>query len=362
MTRQCDYDAISMTFVANSTSSRTDTTNEDKNLDQLEPSYMYTMLFKDIILEIDEDDDKPLQDLVAYCRSKDISESELTYFKNKYRQHSAVWWYTCEMFLYGMLNYALRTFDLEVMTKTGFFIRNLHRQLQQLHKEQSANFEKKFIVYRGQGLSTEDFRHLQNTKGGLIAFNFFLSTSTEKNVSMGFIEGNLCKYEQNVGVLFIMTIDQSKISPSSTPFALIENESAIKTENEILFSMHTVFRIGEMKQTTKDKRIWEVQLTITDDNDPQLAPLVTYMKEEIEGREWYRMGQLMLKLQKFDDAELLYNQLFENASSDSDRAYIYHHLGCLKTDQGKYEEAVTFYGKSLKIALQTLNEDDPSLA
>ncbi|CAF4160094.1 unnamed protein product [Rotaria sp. Silwood2] len=362
VTRQCDHDAISMSFVANSTSSTTSTTNEDKSLDQLEPSYMYTMLFKDIILQISEDDDKPVEYFVAYCRSKGISESELTYFQSKYHEHSAVWWYTCEIFLYSMLNRALRTLDMEVMTRTDFFIRNLHRQLQQLQEEHSSAFEKKFIIYRGQGLSPEDFQHLQDTKGGLLAFNCFLSTSTEKDVSMEFIKGNLCKYEQNVGVLFIMTIDQSKISSSSTPFALIDKYSAIPTENEVLFSMHTVFRLGEMEQSTKDKRLWEVQLTITDDNDPQLADLVTYMKKEIDGSGWYRMGKLMLTLEKFDDAELLYNQLLEVTSNDSDRAYIYHQLGRVKKDQGKYKEAVTFYEKSLEIYLKAPTQDNPSLA
>ena len=61
---------------------------------------------------------------------------------------------------------------------------------------------------------------------------------------MGFIQRNLMKNPDNVGVLFIMTMDPEKVSiSSSTPFALIDHVSAILTEQEILFSMHTVFRI-----------------------------------------------------------------------------------------------------------------------
>ncbi|CAF2002967.1 unnamed protein product, partial [Rotaria magnacalcarata] len=67
-----------------------------------------------------------------------------------------------------------------------------------------------------------------------------------------------------IGVLFIMTIDPTKISTSNTPFAMIDEHSAIPSEHEILFTMHTVFRVVEMKQTVNNNRFWEVQLTITD--------------------------------------------------------------------------------------------------
>ncbi|CAF4830543.1 unnamed protein product, partial [Rotaria socialis] len=46
-----------------------------------------------------------------------------------------------------------------------------------------------------------------------------------------------------------MTIDPSKISTLITPFAMIDEHSALPQEQEILFTMHAVFRIGEIKQT-----------------------------------------------------------------------------------------------------------------
>ncbi|CAF1684870.1 unnamed protein product, partial [Rotaria magnacalcarata] len=75
-----------------------------------------------------------------------------------------------------MLNRGLRSLDMEAMTKLGFFIRHLHRQLEQLHQEQSANFQTAFTVYRGQGMTKEDFQNLLDSKGGLLSFNNFLST------------------------------------------------------------------------------------------------------------------------------------------------------------------------------------------
>ncbi|CAF5011005.1 unnamed protein product, partial [Rotaria socialis] len=139
--------------------------------------------------------------------------------------------------------------------------------------------------------------------------------------------------------------------------------SALPQEQEILFTMHTVFRVGEIKQTAENIRLWEVNLTITDESDPQLAGLTDCIKEEVRGSTgWHRMGQLMLRVGHFDQAEELYNELLENASHDSDRAHIYHMLGMMKYSQGEYQQAVKFYKKSLEIYRKTLPEDDTSLA
>ncbi|CAF3629881.1 unnamed protein product [Rotaria socialis] len=131
---------------------------------------------------------------------------------------------------------------------------------------------------------------------------------------------------------------------------MIDEYSGLAQEKEILFTMRTVFRIVEIKQTTKNNCNWEAQLTITDESDPQLTGLTDCIKEEINDEGWYRM------------AEELYNELLANTSNDSDRTHIYHMLGYLKHDQGEYEETVTFYEKSLETKRKTVPEDDASSA
>ncbi|CAF3692473.1 unnamed protein product [Rotaria socialis] len=337
------------------------TGSNPKNLDQLPPTYMYSVIFKDIILEIDDDGEKSMNTLVKFCRKKNISETEISEFKSEYHNKSPVYWYTKQMFLYGMLNRALRMLDMEGMTKLGFFIRSLHLQLEQLHKEQSVDFQKEFIVYRGQGLSQQDFQNLMDSKGGLLSFNNFLSTSKKQKVATSFVQQVLERNPDIVGVTFIMTIDLSKISTSITPFAMINKQSALPREQEILFTMHTVFRVGEIKQTAENSRLWEVQLTITDESDPQLAGLTDCIKDEINGEGWYRMGQLMLKVGHFDQAEELYNELLENASDDN-LATSYNNIGLVYNHMGDYKKALEFYGKDFEIMKKVLPPTHPSLA
>ncbi|CAF2074415.1 unnamed protein product, partial [Rotaria magnacalcarata] len=127
--------------------------------------------------------------------------------------------------------------------------------------------------------------------------------------------------------------------------------------------MHTVFRVGEIKQPTENSRLWEAQLTITDESDSQLVGLTDRIKEAVRDPTGsQRMATLMLKEGHFDQAEELYNELLQNASHDSDRASIYHQLGSTKYHQGQYQQAVKFYQKSLKIREKALPPTHPDLA
>ena len=69
VTRECNRDTISMSFVPKR---KTETISDQDSLDDLPPSFMYWTLFKEIILETEEDDNKSISNLVAYCLKKNI--------------------------------------------------------------------------------------------------------------------------------------------------------------------------------------------------------------------------------------------------------------------------------------------------
>src|SRR5262249_20260154 len=163
--------------------------------------------------------------------------------QKEYRHHQPIWWYTYECFLYSMLNKALRTMEVDLIVKMGFFVRDLQNHIATLHAEQYGGHQHlgSFIIYRGQGLSQVDFDQLKSTQGGLLAFNNFLSTSKNRQVSLDFDRRTIAT-SSLMGVLFIMKIDPSI---SGTPFANVRNVSDIQEEEEILFAMHSVFRIGQ---------------------------------------------------------------------------------------------------------------------
>jgi hypothetical protein len=105
---------------------------------------------------------------------------------------------------------------------------------------------------------------LKKTQGGLLSFNNFLSTSKNRDVSLKFARRTISTSDL-AGILFIMKIDPSI---PLTPFASIHDVSAYQTEEEILFSMHSVFRIEQMKEIDRNDRLWQMDLLLTSDNDP----------------------------------------------------------------------------------------------
>jgi tetratricopeptide (TPR) repeat protein len=355
--KQCNEDSIAVSFMA------LDEGASSQNLNQLEASFMYTQIFKEILLEM-KHDRQAIKDLATYCRKLyDGNMGELKAikeFERDYRPKSSIWWYKRECFTYQMLNRALRNLEGDTIINMGFFIHDLHRQIEGLHKKQVRSYHgKPFIVYRGQGLSTTDFDKLQKTKGGLMSFNNFLSTSKVREVSLGFARGALGKND-TVGILFKMTINPSV---SSAAFAAIRDVSYFNTEEEILLSMHTVFRIGEINRTDKNNPLYQVELKLTADDDEQLRTLTERMREETPGATgWQRLGRLLIKLNQFDKADELYKVLLEQTSDKSEKAHYYNNLGCVKDDQGDYKKAIEYYEQGLEIEQKTLPPNHPSLA
>ncbi|CAF2076892.1 unnamed protein product [Rotaria magnacalcarata] len=134
--------------------------------------------------------------MATFCREKYKGNSNEIKLINKlectYEKSKVIYWYTCECFTYKMLNAASRTLDFNVLIKMDFFLRDLHHQIEELYQQQMSDFDGK-PLYRGQGLSKDDFAKLTATKSGFISFNNFLSISREITESIEFAKNALEK-------------------------------------------------------------------------------------------------------------------------------------------------------------------------
>jgi tetratricopeptide (TPR) repeat protein len=356
---KCDQNTISMSFVPTSD----DATG--KNLDQLDQSFMYTQILKEILLTINFEQEH-FMEFITYCRKQfkgnPAELKNVDKLEKEYRRHTPIWWYTYQCFLYSMLNCALRTMEIDLIIKLGSFIRDLHEHITHLHSEQypEDHHSNSFVVYRGQGLSEADFNQLMRTKGGLLSFNNFLSTSKIRQVSLKFARETM-ESSELIGILFVITIDSSV---QSTPFANVHNVGYYPKEEEILFSMHSIFRIGQIKQIDGNNRLWQVDLKLTGDHNPQLHALTEHIRKETfpHAKGWYRLGEILIKLGQFDKAQEVYDAMLTQTTDDCEEASIYDQLGWIKDNQGEYAEATRLYEKSIEIREKTLPPNNPSLA
>ncbi|CAF1095996.1 unnamed protein product [Adineta steineri] len=352
--KQYKQDSISMSFVPVKEMALTD------NLNQLEPTFMYTQIFKDILLDM-EHGKQAIKQFTAYCRHNDcLSPIYIDRFEKEYQDKLSIWWYTFPSNIFSMLNYGLRTMNADIIITMGFFLRDVHKHIQQLYEQQINAYGKKpFLVYRGQGFVKSDFEKLQQTEGGLMSFNNFLSTSKDKEVSIGY--ARIASTEPDkVGILFIMSINPCI---KSTPFASIKEESYFKEEDEILFSMHTVFRVGAIKQMDNENQLYQVELQLTSDDDQQLRLLTDRIREEADGSTgWQRLGKLLYRIGQFNKAEELYNVLLEERSNDGGKVLYYNQLGAINIEQGNYEKALWYYEQALQIFQKYLPLNHPYLS
>ncbi|CAF4016155.1 unnamed protein product [Adineta steineri] len=322
----CDQNSISMSFVE----TIDNTSNINRN--ELDQSFIYTQILKEILLTIDFEEDY-YNDFLLFCReyfvNNNIELRNVDKIEREYHEHKPVWWYTYNCFLYSMSNKSLRTIEIDIIIKLGFFIRDLHQHIADLHSEQYSDHHhsETFTVYRGQGLSLTDFDQLVEKRGGLLSFNSFLSTSEDRNVSLAFARRSI-QASDLIGILFIMKTDPSK---SSTPFAKIHDQ---------------------------------VELTLTSNNNPQLCALMERIRKETmsDYKGWYRLGVLLVKLDQYDKAEQLYDLLLTKVTETREEAYLNHMIGIIKNNQGKYEEAIHRYEKSIEINQKMLSPDVYTLA
>nr|ACD54697.1 TPR repeat containing protein-like protein [Adineta vaga] len=339
-TYQCQQNAISMSFVGSK-----------KRLDQLDPSFMYTQLIKEIMLTIDFGD-KHIKEFIEYCPD----------LLHQYHQKSPIWWYTNPGVLYTILNCALRLLDGDIIVRMGFFINDLHRQIEQLHKQQFGTNPcgEIFTCYRGQGLSKRIFDEMIKSKGGLMSFNNFLSTSKNRYVSLFFAESNLSNPDL-IGILFTIKIDPKQ---STTPFASIRGISAIPDEDEVLFSMHTVFRIDDIKLISENNRLYEVNLILTSDNDKELNALTDQIRKDSfpDTHGWDRLGSVLIRVNQNEKAEEIFRMLLSERKKEVSKAPIYNELGLIKNNRGEYVEAIKYYEKAIAIQQQSLYSNHTDLA
>lgn len=354
--RHSERNSISLSILPH-----TDKTYENSH--QLDQSFMYTQLLKEVLLEF-EFSDQSINGLATHCRDlyrgNDLQLRRIDEFEREYSLKPPISWYTYRTFIYGVLNRSLRTQEIDTLIPMGVFIRDLHRNIEQLHSRQShENGLQPFTVYRGQGVSNIDFEMIKKNQNGLLAFNNFLSTSTDRDVSFAFADSN--RNDPNlIGILFHITIDPML---SSVPFAVLNAASYFTEENEILFSTHTIFRIGEVKRIDNDDRLWQIELTITNDNDDQLRALTERMRKDISSESRpHQLAQLLINLGELDKAKQIYEALLTLAPNEIQKAVLYYQIGHINYLQGNYVEAIALHEKSLEIEQRMLPENHSFLA
>lgn len=334
-----DVKMIDRNFLGFEVIERSSSNNASKTSQQ-DALFMYDQLFQDIVLAVPNE---KMQDLYEFCEQQyqrnDKEQEFLKTFKQNYSFHHPVWWYSQESFLYRMLNKALRTHQYDILYLLRIFIRDLHRDILAQQKKENITQIK---LFRGQAMEKDDFDRLRTNEGGLLSISNFLSTSADREVGLRFARDALPD-KRKVSVLMEITVDKNMV----VPVANISSLSVYKTEQEWLFSMGSVFRIGTLKCLPEG--IWVVSLTLTADQDEQLNDLREHFKKSMTDKNiCLNFGSLMYKLAAWKKSEYFYLKALETEILSQRRAVLFNNLGLVKGELKQYNEALNYFFKSLE--------------
>lgn len=212
--------------------------------------------------------------LNEYFHDSPRQQDQLIQFSNEYQSTDAILWYTKPAFLFQVLNRAFRTQNIDNIFKLRYFLQDLYNQMEREYLEQ-RDYLDSITVYRGQLTSEDDFHIL--TRGSLIAFNSFLSTTLNESTASIFAGSQTNINSDEVSILFQMKLISDQ---SSLPYASIAHLSAVRAEDEFLVAMGSVFQIDQIIENQKEK-YWKVSLTLNKEVNERLTTMIKQLKEEI---------------------------------------------------------------------------------
>ena len=302
-------------------------------------------------------------EMIAECRLRykdnPTELKKINAFAYEYYQQihdNPIWWYTEDSFLFRLLNEACRSENIDLIYIFRNFIADVLQQLQALHlKFVDELCGIKITVYRGQTIATNELNSLQQNVGKLYSTNTFLSASADRAVAVQFAgDGSLSP--QFKRVLFEYTIDTT--IETKIPYADVRGKSSKGHEQELLFSMGTIFQIdsGIKMDHEANKNVDRcVKLRMVSENDDtRLASNLKACRQRMENTPVLLMLGAMALLRSrvtldYSKAEQYYRlYLDEIISADNEKNSIdliraYSHLANLCTAKNDYNAAIEYF-------------------
>ncbi|UJR38726.1 hypothetical protein I4U23_031391 [Adineta vaga] len=319
--------------------------NEERSSTNINGGFLHFQLFIDGLLhcQYNQSDRNAFFDLCEkeYVNN-DTQLSTLQQFKDSYVPEKALYWYTRDIFIYRILNKALRVQNTHILFQFRFFIQDMYIQLKKLQHQQD---QIPIRVYRGQLLSKQELDVLKTSKGQLISMNSFLSTTLDRQMSLFFVsskDDDLCR------VLFEINIDP-QVSSISKPFANISSQSHFADEQEILFMIASTFQMIDISQ---ENELTIIKMNLYNENYGRNVKLLfEHMQKEIGiDNECLSLGHILRRAGMYDKAEEFYNRKLNELGNDHPLiADLYGSIGLVRKAKGDIEISSQWFNKAFEM-------------
>jgi tetratricopeptide (TPR) repeat protein len=259
-------------------------------------------------------------------------------FQESYSSNRVLSWFSRDPFFYQIIETAFQCTHIETMYLCRFFIRDIQKQFDQFKCTSSVQ------VYRGQLISNEHFQQLINFEGKSIAIKSFLFTTIDRSIAMAFIS------EENEQKRVLFDIEANP-----------DVESFIKTDDEVLFKLGSIFKINQILH--EDNGIIIIKMTLTANENTNLfknnneeTDLIGFVQLQCDLSQFLNQPRILNNIDK-----LIENYLNEIPDDHSDRIRCYDTLGNVNYTKNDLDSSLNWYQKSLEIKKRILSLNDPQL-
>ena len=190
---------------------------------------------------------------------------EIDLFEQTYECEAAARWYSKNSFISRTINQILRSSDIDQMFKFRYILTDIYQHLKQSRRQHrnSSFYSETETYYRGQIVTTEQFEYLKQIRGNIFSINTFLSTTSSMQVALMYAG----KHPDNQDTISIVFSIECYSSIEARPYANISEYSLFPDEDEVLFSMGTIFKMHNIRRLTSEDNIWVIYLTTVEQND-----------------------------------------------------------------------------------------------
>ncbi|CAF4877106.1 unnamed protein product [Rotaria sp. Silwood1] len=312
--KRCNEDNITVGIVGENE------VRSSENLDQLDSTFMYSQIFKEILLEI-KHGEQAIKDMVTYCQEvycgNDNEIKIIDEFKHNYQASKAIWWYTRQCFTYKMLNGALRTLNGDIMIRLDD-----DQQLAQLADR------------------------IRQEVDGSGWYRMDASTLAEIYKNIGGVQHIMGNYSEALQYFEKALEIRETVLPLSHP-----DLAQIYAWMGATYS-NTGYYAKALEFHKKAYKIYRETLPL---NHPDMS--ISYSSI---GGVYNSMGDYTKALEFYEKA----NQIYEKAlpPNHPDLAASYSTVGQMFTKMGSYSKALAFYKKAHEIYEKALSSNHPDLA
>lgn len=327
-----------------------------KDLSENHVWFIQFQLLVEIIIRL-EDSEQARKDMISICQeyyeNNACEQRKIKQFEDEAENHlKAIYWYTAESFLVHMLNRVCSTEDVDHMYCFRLIIKNLHKRILELEKDEFTVTLKEdtATLYRGKRMPASTLENFRKNVGRLVVMKGFLSTTVEEDVAKVF-SGAGIPQTGSVCALFKLNIVNWKECKSSA--AIKPNEGAMTEEDEVLFTIGTIWKISKVNEL-RGKNIWSIELTSCPESCIRPDELAKYLKEQLgETSDLLALGDFLMKIGQHKKAEKYYTILLKDQNlfeQHTVRAGIYNRIGIIRLEQKEPRLATDYFEKAVDAA------------